>query len=200
MGLFSNDFYDKVKNERIVGTLKGAFTYEKGGSAMLPGKVGGVFMGGAIMKRACDLIITEHFLVVMYDPVINVSPGIFGFSSTDNFNSNIGNSTVMTGSTQTIADLAPNPKSISQAVPMDKVELVSITYLSIGGGLVDLTPKTDVGMIHFRIGGKFLGMRENIIFTQSQFDDVVNLFKQTSLSGKMEVKKENASFFLENME
>jgi hypothetical protein len=185
MGLFSNDFYDTVKNERIVGTLKGAFTYEQG--------------KGGTMKRACDLIITEHFMVVMYDPIINVAPGIFGFSSTDNFKNNIGNSRVVTGGTQTVADLAPDPKTISQAVPLEKVELASIVYFSVGGGLLD-SYRVDVGMIHLRIGGKFLGMRENMIFTQSQFDNVVNLFKQSSISDKVEVKKENVGYFFENME
>lgn len=185
MGFFSSDFYDTVKNERIIGILQGAFTYEQG--------------KGGTMKRACDLILTEHFLVVRYDPVINVAPGIFGFSSTDNFKNNIANSRVITGSTQTVAELAPDPKSISQAVPLEKVELVSIVYYSVGGGLLD-NYKVDVGMVHLRIGGKFLGMRENMIFTQSEFDNVVNLFKQTSLATKIEVKKEVVGYFFENME
>jgi hypothetical protein len=185
MGFFANDFYDTVKNEVVVGMLQGAFTYEQG--------------KGGEMKRACDLILTQHFLVTRYDPVINVAPGIFGFSSTDNFKNNIGNSKVVTSNTQTIMDLAPDPKSISQAVPLEKVELVSMVYFSVGGGLLD-SYKIDVGMIHLRIGGKFLGMRENMIFTQSQFDNVVNLFKQTSLASKMEIKKEIVGYFFENLE
>ncbi len=185
MGFFSNDFYDTIKNERIVGILQGAFTYEQG-------KYGA-------RARACDLIITEHYLVARYDPVINVSPGIFGFSSTDNFQDNIGAAKVVTDTGQTIMELAPDPKSISQAVPLEKVELVSIVYFLARGAPMDIN-KTEVGMIHLRIGGRFLGMRENIIFTQSQFDNVVSLFKQTILGSKLEIKKEVVGFFFENLE
>ncbi len=200
MGLFSTDFYDKIKDERIVGMLQGAFTYEKGGTGgTIIGKVGVIGGGGGVLRRACDLVITEHFLVVIYDPVINVSPGIFGFSSTDNFKNNFDNCKVITNSNQTIADLAPDPRTISQSVPLEKVELVSIVYATIGGGLVD-NYKMEVGLIHLRIGGKFLGMRENMIFPQPEFDSVVDLFKQTALSGKLEIKKELVNSFFENME
>ncbi len=185
MGLFSSNFYDQIKDEQILGMLQGAFTYETG-------------KGGA-MKRACNMIITNAFLVVIYDPIINVAPGIFGFSTTDNFKNNIGNAKVITNSNQTIAQLAPDPKTISQAVPLEKVELVSMVYFTVGGGMFD-TFKSDVGMIHLRMGGKFLGMRENMIFTLSEFDNVVNMFKQTSLGSKLEVKKEHVNMFLENME
>jgi hypothetical protein len=170
MGFFSSDFYNTIKNERLEGILQSAFTYEQG--------------RGAMVVRACNLIITEHFLVIRYDPSINVASGIFGFATINNFKSNIDNSRVVPGSKKIVADLAIDPKSISQAVPLENIELVSVLCFTVDGGWLE-DHKVEVGLVHFKINGKFLGIRENIIFSQSQYENVIKLFEQTQLSSKM---------------
>jgi hypothetical protein len=174
-----SDFYDKVKNEAVIGRIQGAFSYSSG--------------KGGERKSACDILFTQNYVLQVYRPELNVVPGIFGFSATDTFRQNIGNSKVSIESMRTVSDLNPDPKSISEAISLEKIEVISLECLTLDSGSTFDHYKVDVAMMYLRMGGRFAGVRENILFTKMEFENAVNMVNKTPLSGKLQVKRKTVS-------
>lgn len=181
----TSEFYEKVKNEAIIGMIEGAFTYTTG-------------KGGA-RTSACDILVTQNYVLQVHKPELNAVPGIFGFATTDTFKNNIDKSKVILGNMNTVSGYSPDPKSISEAVPLEKIEIVSLVFWTFSTGQLFDDYKVDVSMMHLRMGGKFLGVQENILFTKSEFENVVNLINRTPLSTKLQVSRETVTSLSENL-
>lgn len=168
----SSEFFERIKNEPVAGKIEGAFTFSTG-------KYGD-------RRSACDVLFTQGYIVHLYNPVLNVVPGIFGFVTWETFMANIDKGKVVASGMDSIARMNPDPKSVSEPIPFDKIKSVKVSTFKVDSGYLTNNTVIEVGMMRLSIDNRFLGTNDTVLFSKAEMDDVLSLIRRTPLASKLQ--------------